>query len=283
MCLLCVMEPGSTPTREQLLTATDSNPHGYGYAFMTNDKILTGRGMDATEMVDRFLRIRKGMPDTWAMFHARFTTHGETSKGNCHPFRVAGNENIVLAHNGVLPIDVPKGDRRSDTRIFAEEYLPEIGVEYLDDPEFRALMESWMGGSKVAVFSIDPALESNVYILNEDLGHWSDGIWWSNYGYRKSAYMGYPKSSYSSAWDPDDASLSYRNYWLKDKLCMICVAELTDEEAEYAYCSNCYMCLECYEDMGDCLCYRPSNSKPSWRIHAASQDSLYAYVDSEEV
>ena len=147
MCLLCVMEPGSIPTRQQLKNAADSNPHGYGYAFLTEDRIITGRGMDADEVIDRFLRIREGFPNTWAMFHARYTTHGATDKANCHPFRVGGSPDIVIGHNGILPVDVPKHEDRSDTRIFAEDILPDL-VEWLDDPHGWQMLEDFAGSSK---------------------------------------------------------------------------------------------------------------------------------------
>lgn len=298
MCLLCVLEPNSTPTKEQLMNSAESNPHGYGYAFLTDDKIITGRGMDAEEMVDRFLRIRSGMPDTWAMFHARYTTHGASTKGNCHPFRVGGDEMTVLAHNGILPIDVPKGDKRSDTRIFAEEYLPSLGLEVLDDPEWRAYLSEWMSGSKVAVFSLDPKLEANIYILNEHLGHWKDGVWWSNSSYEKSFY----RPRWSMAWEDDwkeytrskssdDEALE--QYWRDQAICNVCLDQLSDAEAQYDYCKGCFMCLECYSDLDACMCYRPSGVAPTWNEVASSRlqerlakrvlsDSLRAY-ESEEV
>lgn len=300
MCLLCVIEPGVTPTRQQLENAADSNPHGYGYAFMTASKIITGRGMNADEMIDRFLRLRSGMPDAWAMFHARYTTHGDTSKSNCHPFRVEGNENIVLGHNGILPIDVPRGDKRSDTRIFAEEYLPDLGVEVLDDAEWRDYLEQWIGGSKVAVFSIDPRLESNVYILNESLGHWKDGIWWSNDSYKDSWYsrslatrwLGASRNGDSCELSPAEESASvFDDAWIEDGLCNLCLSSLTPAQREYQYCAHCFLCLECYSDLDDCMCYRPAEMRsemPSWRDWDASrigtraltsgkQQSLFAY------
>lgn len=260
MCLLCVMEPNNTPTREQLMTAASNNPHGYGYAFMTNDRIITGRGMDAEEVIDRFLRIREGFPNAWAMFHARYTTHGSTDKSNCHPFRVGGDESIVLAHNGILPIDLPKGEKRSDTRIFAEDMLPDY-LTWLDDPDGWDMLEEWVGSSKVAVFSLDERLQSNVYILNESYGHWTDGIWWSNDGYKPSKWS---NNRWGSLWDSDDSigaytsgSFSKTEWWKRqsDQSCIYCNSKLTDNEWEWGYCDFCKSCLECAQDIIDCECY----------------------------
>ena len=245
------------------MTAAQNNPHGYGYAFMTHDKIITGRGMDAEEVIDRFLRIREGFPDTWAMFHARYTTHGATDKSNCHPFRVGGDQNIVLAHNGILPIDVPKYEDRSDTRIFAEDMLPDY-LDWLDDPDGWDMLESWAGGSKVAIFSLDPRLESNIYIINEAYGHWTDGIWWSNDGYKPSKWS--VGRWGRGLWEADDDSLGaytssgYYNkteWWKKqsDQSCIYCNNSLTDNEWEWGYCDLCKSCLECAQDIVDCECW----------------------------
>jgi len=277
MCLLCVINPGVTPTREELYTAAESNPHGFGYAFLTKDKIITGRGMDADEVIERFLRIREGLTDCYAMFHARFTTHGATSKANCHPFRVGGNEDIVLAHNGILPLSPL--DNRSDTRMFAEDWLPSLGVEALDDPVTFAELEKW-AGSKVAVFSLDPRLEKNVYILNEHMGHWKDGVWWSNYSYEpySASCSPYSKASkprwYDEIQELEDFSDPYDE-------CSFCRLE-GQINREYGYCTNCLSCADCYEDLADCLCYKPNfntqqvNSNP---VVLQSYQTMLPYSD----
>lgn len=273
MCLLCVFEPNVTPTRQQLMNAARQNPHGYGYAFLTEDRILTGRGMDADEVIDRFLRIREGFPNTYAMFHARYTTHGSTNKSNCHPFRVGGDPNIVLGHNGILPVDVPKGDDRSDTRLFAEDILPEF-IEWLDDPDGFDQLEDWAGGSKLAIFSLDPRLKHGVYIVNEQLGHWDNGAWWSNHSYKgysfSSPSSSYYRSHYKKWWDDEDDTPaescgSEMTLWWKrqsDQSCIYCGSSLGDDEWEYGFCDNCKSCLECAQDIIDCECLRTADFKP---------------------
>lgn len=247
MCLLCVMKPNETPTREQLKTAAVANPHGFGYAFHVGDRIITGRGMDADEVIDRFLRIREGLPNTWAMFHARITTHGQTNKANCHPFRMGGDPSTVIGHNGVIPIELDKNDHRSDTRVFADEWLPEL-ITLLDDEDGFAELESLIGYSKVAVFTHDERLQHQVYILNEDLGHWTDGIWWSNDSYKPYTYSksyGYFGSAYKGgSASPSDG-------------CQLCWSIISEVDERLGLCSNCDSCLDCYEHKADCMCYTP--------------------------
>lgn len=284
MCLLCVFPPNVTPTREQLKNASFQNPHGFGYAFMTDDRILTGRGMDADEVIDRFMRLREGFPNAYAMFHARFTTHGSTTKANCHPFRVGGSPDIVLGHNGILPVDVPKGDDRSDTRLFADDILPDF-LDWLDDDNGFAELEDWAGSSKVAIFSLDPRLEHNVYILNEQLGHWDNGAWWSNHAYKSKPYertslwgqfknRGWWESdssdyltdrpSCSSGLPPSKADGAWKLNSVSQQ-CLFCSFNLDDAEWEYGYCSNCKSCLECAADILDCECERDFDYKPKYR------------------
>lgn len=267
MCLLTVMSPYSTPTREQLMRAACANPHGFGYAIMFDDRIVTGRGLDAAEVIDRFLEIRERCPDTWAMFHHRYTTHGASTKSNCHPFRVGGDADIVLAHNGIIPIDIADGDKRSDTRVFAEDELPSL-LEWLDDDEGFQALEDYVGWSKVAIFSLSPKLKNNVYIMNEDMGHWDRGIWWSNTSYKESAIERYNFRSYSYAWDDEEyevigskssCKMNTMTFWWKrsaEQECLYCSNALGDREWEYGYCEQCMSCLECANDIVDCDCER---------------------------
>lgn len=270
MCLLTVMQPYAVPTAEQLYTAAESNPHGFGYAFLLKDTIITGRGMDAQEVIERFLRLREGFVDCYAMFHTRYTTHGASNKANCHPFRVGGSKDTVLAHNGVLPLD--PADGRSDTRFFAEDWLPELGLDALDDEQTYEWLEKWAAGSKVAIFTLDPALKNNVYILNEHLGHWKDGIWWSNYSYEPyptyGSALGYTPRTFTDWFNSEDDS------FLEDE-CGYCRA-IGTADPKYNYCRNCYSCFDCYEDINSCLCYNPAKKQEDI-IAEIDKDSLLPY------
>lgn len=296
MCLLCVFEPGASPTKTELMHAADSNPHGYGFAFMTDDRILTGRGMDAEEVIDRFLRIREGFPNTWAMFHARYTTHGLTNKANCHPFRVGGDVNTVLAHNGILDVDVPKWEDRSDTRIFAEDILPEF-MEWLDDPDGFDMLSDWAGGNKIAIFTMDERMANNVYIINEHLGHWDKGRWWSNNSYKESPWARFRTVGYKymgqDLLDDDDitpATLKHlrgmhrdaeglKSGWWKhgQRKCVWCYTYLDKDEWEYGYCITCKTCLECTYDIAECACVAPASAMLKDAILADKDESDREY------
>lgn len=202
MCLLIYASPGSTPTKKALRTAGANNPDGFGFAFALGHRIVRHRSMNLDETVELFHEMRAEHPKAHALFHLRITTHGGTNLDNCHPFMV--DDGIVLGHNGMLPIK--EKDGKSDTRQFAEEWLPNLGVkEVLDNPAEFAELEKFARGSKLCILSVDKRLDKPVYLVNEGDGHWDKGVWYSNNSYKytriHSAYgYGSAKSNYATTY-----------------------------------------------------------------------------------
>jgi hypothetical protein len=270
MCLLMVARPNATPTEQQLTCACQNNPDGFGYAIHLGDKIITKRSMDYIGLMDEFFADREKYPDTWAMFHARYTTHGKTNKSNCHPFRVGNSDKLILAHNGILPLKMPVTEHRSDTRFFAEEVLPRWGIELLDDPKRFAGVERWATGSKLVIFSALKKLEKPVYIINEKAGHWANDVWWSNDGYKHSynwySYKGSSKKlTYGYAPEYDD--MSYDTFE-----CGFCTHVVSEEAFMSGICDRCFSCLDCLQVQQDCLCYNPDNDYELQNEHAMTHE-----------
>lgn len=267
MCLLVVASPNSTPRKKDLECASCNNPHGFGFAVITPNGIVTGRGMSSKKIIQRFLEVRKEYPNSWAMFHARFATHGVKNEDNCHPFKVPSNPDTYLAHNGMLDIKISAGDKRSDTRIFAEDTLPSMGgVVALDDDHVWDMVSKWALGSKIVVFTLDPRAKEQCYIINETAGHWdNDGMWWSNNGYKPSTWS---STTYFSTpakhVEPVDA--------VDIGECGRC-GSVAFEDANPYYCEQCYTCYDCYGAYEDtCLCWTPSHDKV---LSAKRQNSWY--------
>ena len=260
MCLLVVCNPNSTPSKDHLTTASCSNPHGFGFAIETPTGIITERSMSAKKSIKRFLELREQYPDGYAMWHARYATHGVKNEANCHPFKVGGTEyDTYLAHNGVLDILIPKDDKRSDTRIMAEELLPRLGgVSALDDEYVYDMISSWSSGSKVAVMTNDPSAKYRLYIINESAGTWDDqGIWWSNQSHK-------PVASISNAYSYDYTQPSVYDIVVADDksdvdwfVCHNCNTNIDLWENEL-YCPTCECCFDCSAQFLDCLCYNPN-------------------------
>lgn len=266
MCLLMVAKPNAMPKDDDLVCACVNNPDGFGYAVHTGKSIITGRGMNHDDVIDRFLSVREKHMNGWAMFHARFTTHGETMKDNCHPFRVGGSPNTILAHNGILSnVKIPTGDKRSDTRVFAEDLLPKR-LNILDSKRKFKKLEKWVGGSKIAVFSTDKRLQKAVYIINEKLGHWDDdGLWWSNSSYKQYYYTYKPKSTWTSSYDIAYNDNKYiidgedmTEFVEEGMACSYCGHFFAEPDYFHGYCQTCWTCLECQDFEESCMCYRPA-------------------------
>ncbi|MBF6063552.1 class II glutamine amidotransferase [Nocardia terpenica] len=236
MCLLTFYPAGIAPDAHALEIGAAVNPHGHGYAVATDAGIVTGHGMDARPVIEEFTQIRARYLDGPALFHSRYATHGVVGLGNCHPFRLGGDRRTVLAHNGILPKRVHPGpyDRRSDTRIAAEEYLPRHPFGSLDTHQGRRGLESWLGTSKLVVLTIDPAYKHTAYLFNEQAGIWDGEIWYSNTGYR--------------------LGLGHRAWW--DFVCAHCTA--VDLRRRGRYCGRCGWCFDCTEPYPDCTCVQPA-------------------------
>jgi glutamine amidotransferase len=281
MCLLVVCEPNSTPSRDDLHAGACSNPHGYGFAIHAGDKIISERGMSAKKIIKRFLELRKQYPNGYAMWHARYATHGVKNEQNCHPFIVGGDEQTYLAHNGVLDINIADNDRRSDTRVFAEDTLPAMGgVTVLDDDNVFHILQKWAGGSKIAVLTVDPKAQYPMYLLNENLGTWDDkGVWWSNSSHKRTTSV--TTTTYPSIYVKDD-DYKYEDELLKYyrsiadgddpeiEICIFCEAIVDFHENPY-YCTMCETCYDCEQGIADCLCYHPDNV---WQSKRSFEDMI---------
>ena len=274
MCLLVVCSPGSIPDRADLERGACANPHGYGFALIIGGKVHRYRTMSRKKAVNKFLEMRTLHPEGHAIWHARYATHGVKNEANCHPFQVGSDEDTVLAHNGVLETHIEPGDRRSDTRIFAEDTLPTLGgVTALDNENLYILVSKWARGSKIAVLTTNPLAKHECYIINEDAGAWDDnGIWWSNESY-KPVEKKYPTYSYGSMWSnasghkPQDlGSLAYDEIWdayVDEQGFLLAECPNCQQLSTYEShtCEHCTLCYDCSMVESECLCYVPSKSR----------------------
>ena len=263
MCVISYMPAGTIATTSHLTNSGLSNPDGFGWAVRAKDGIITGRTMDLEKAIDRFTDLRNRHMDGDATFHARITTHGDTVIDNNHPFRV-GDERTVLFHNGMLPINLPKGETRSDTRIFAEDRLTHMGLEVLDNKKRRHGLEKWMRGSKMVIMTTRYDMRKQTYLLNEDAGLWEDGIWWSNTSYQtapkwmQSAVAALSNTDYSDWWEENFNSRPYdEGVQCLNPDCGITWTSDSDA-AEKGVCQSCWRCLDCGFENGECFCYTPS-------------------------
>lgn len=270
MCMLCVIPPNVLPSREKLENSALNNPHGFGFAIVipSEKRIHAERTMNADTSINRFLEMRAKHPEGYAMWHARFATHGSTTVENCHPFRVGGDRKTYLAHNGVLPVLEDKSDR-SDTRIFAEDIIPAMGgVSALDNEQLWNMLEDFTNGSKVCVLTVDPIAEHQMYLLHAEKGNYDEsGVWWSN----DTCFLDY---SYGGKWT-SKSSLKHLQAddsegWLECEVCETYVDSYTAKSLNIStdFCETCGSCYMCYNLVADCLCYHGSGKSLEVRNNA---------------
>lgn len=180
MCLLTVVLPGAEVRPDYWRDAADANPDGYGWALNIGADILRFRSMSFPTAARTFTEARGQFPAAVGTFHWRYSTGGTRTRDNCHPFRWGDDSRLAVAHNGVLP--VPATATESDTRRFASG-LERVAPRSLDSASFMTELGRWAAGSKLVVLSAHPDTAEDYYIVNDDAGHWADGVWYSNRSY----------------------------------------------------------------------------------------------------
>lgn len=271
--MLCVSPPGVTPSRDKLENSALNNPHGFGFAIAvpSENRIIVEKSMDADESINRFLAQRAIYQDGYAMWHARFATHGSRTLENCHPFAVGHDDRTYLGHNGILPIEIPDKDDRSDTKVFAEELLPRLGgVTALDDDYIWNMLEDYTSGSKVCVITVDPAAKHPMYLLNADSGKEDkSGVWWSNdtcnlgySSYGKSNVTGY-YGGWFDGYGPSTTKTTVSNdIYTSDELqtCFNCLGYVSEGDLydSMGTCTWCGACFDCENVAELCQCGYPN-------------------------
>ena len=265
MCLLIAQPQGRKVKKDHLQSAYWQNPDGIGYAFIdrATNKIVTRKAMGFHQFwTDYQADWKRHGHSSPFLVHFRLATHGETNETNVHPFKVKTSEGeTVFAHNGIIDIHIPKHEQHmSDTRMFGRQILNSLPDNWLDNAAIITLVEEFLGyGNKIAVLTTSPACERELYILNDDLGHYDKhGVWYSNhsYCYTKSKKKATATAGSLGRWDSDD-DWAYADWqWRNDQMVKANEAERGDGNWDYALSQG---DLELMEKFGYCVAcgYRP--------------------------
>lgn len=281
MCLLTLSLPNAAPNYDELYVASINNPDGFGFAVHTGDDLLVVRSMDPDWIIDKYQQARTDYHDRPSIFHLRLATHGAVDLTNCHPFYTDASKNTVLAHNGVLPIDVPKGETRSDTRLFAEDIFPHVGMARLNSRKSRRKLRKRIGSyNKIALLTTDPESNADWRIINESAGHWKRGTWYSNDSYMYRYITRYSRMTTPAVDDegwPEEAGDASTGIDGDDYIydtCYNCSSQLTEDELTiFGYCETCGSCVMCGETSGHCMCFHAPE-------YEAKHNDRYSYTTS---
>ena len=126
--------------------------------------------------------------DLSMIIHLRMATLGEVGTPNCHPFDLKNG--FMAAHNGIIS---GYGNKDvSDTREFLKKKVTACRI--MNDLD--GIGKEIGLGNKIAFMHPD----GKISIANETMGHWLEGVWYSNYGYKEYTYTQDDYYGYTGAW-----------------------------------------------------------------------------------
>lgn len=195
MCLAIYQPLGDSPiSDEQLLNGWNANPHGAGFMFAADGKLIIRKAFyKLADLRKAYVADHQAYGQSSPfVLHFRWATHGNRSAGNVHPHALA-NGDVGLVHNGVL-YDFDFGHRDdSDTVTFCKTILACRSAENLMSEELNIrLAEIIEWGNKLVLMDG----RGNVSIVNAIEGVWEGDRWYSNTDYLP------PKPKEKHVWSP---------------------------------------------------------------------------------
>ena len=188
MCLIVTREKGGKwlPNIDEQSNAWNSNPHGFGLAYVKGGRFVVSKTMNERDVPGMFERVPNGAP---FVAHWRLATDGPRVISNCHPWPCLGGR-WVGAHNGVLSRQ-PLIEGLTDS----ESYLRTLKGTEPNIPKVEKDIER-LGYGKIAFLST----KGEIRIANEAQGEWrEDTVWQSNGGLDAVPWYAYGMSKvYSS-------------------------------------------------------------------------------------
>lgn len=196
MCLITVQPPGVPLSLDLIHNAwTNGNNDGAGYMYAINGRLRINKGfMKWDDFAGAYELDRSSHPDVTFVSHLRLATHGTKDAQMTHPYSLA-NGMVGLVHNGVLSkFGGYNGNGLSDTLEFAWYVMSFRHPKNIMDQEFAKHLGRLIGSSNKFVL-LDHRGE--LRIINEDAGHWKDGLWFSNKNYEpRTLYIAKSSADY---------------------------------------------------------------------------------------
>ena len=138
MCIICVSKSGvRQPDENTIRTMFRHNPHGAGYMFARDGRVIIHKGFMNPDEYLRAVRQEHFTAADSVVYHFRISTQAGVNPEMTHPFPLSNQPGrlrsldqscrIGVAHNGIIRLTSnPNDDRYSDTAIFITDYLSQI-------------------------------------------------------------------------------------------------------------------------------------------------------------
>lgn len=155
MCTACVFPKGTNFTEDEFDSCWMSNQDGGGFVYLDEDeKFVIQKALKLDEL-KALWKEHHGKHGEHSPFllHFRAASQGDVTLENCHPF--LPNPKTAFIHNGTI-YKVQSTKERSDTRVFAEEFLSKLPHNFLSNKSIMAMMDDFLGkNNKIAFLSND--------------------------------------------------------------------------------------------------------------------------------
>lgn len=222
MCIaiLNTKKAGRLP-KSHIKNSWDNNDMGSGLLWSKGNKLHVFKTYVYDDYIDKYNELRDDKDVGNIVLHFRIATSGYKGEQNLHPFLV--NDNLGFVHNGVIK---GLGNKDfSDTYEF-NDMLKKFKHNFISCDMTKYFISEYIGYSKLIFLSAD----DKYTIINEELGKWTDGNWYSNDSYKQYndySYYGNTKVSksatkkssntYDPLFDLDDDWNCYNNYQLSEE------------------------------------------------------------------
>ena len=193
MCIIAIKNKGlQLPNEEILYTMFKNNPDGGGFAYSHNGQVVIKKGFMTFSEFYKALQTIPNIVNKNVVIHTRITTHGTTSKENCHPFPISDNisdlkntslfSDYAIFHNGIIKsIEADKKHDLSDTMTYIRDILYH---KYTTDKNFM--------NNDRTIKEIKEEIGSKMVILDNKGGYRVIGDFIEENGYLYSNYSYIP-------------------------------------------------------------------------------------------
>ena len=181
MCIAILNIKSTLPTK-YIKNSWDNNNQGGGLLFVRAGKLDTFKTYEYKEFLSKYMELRKDKKIKSIVLHFRIATSGFEKFVNLHPFLV--NSKLGFVHNGF--ISGLGNKEKSDTWEF-NEILKKLPLNFLRNESIKELLSNYIDYSKL-IFLDD---NNGHTIINEGLGIWEGGNWFSNDSYKDALPFSY--------------------------------------------------------------------------------------------
>lgn len=177
MCVYLWKPHGEMVDPEILEQCWNYNRDGAGYMWSEKGKVEIRKGYFKFDSF--FEAYTNDLPrinshKSGCAIHFRIGTSGVMDKTNCHPHQITPS--LAFVHNGILPIEVPKDSKVSDSIIFAKTFFSALPPNWYKSKNLLSLVELAIQNNKMLILDG----QGKHYLLNEEYGEWIGNIYYSN-------------------------------------------------------------------------------------------------------